>query len=242
MSEIDRNKKAKIVSGDIIFRRLSSATDDELKEICTALKIKDPTQNLSEISEEYRKSGGHTAINIFRNEQSLPYKTILIDVADKLCPGKGWTKYKLKDKSTEEEIEDRIEGYIFERVKKEWEKFTPLEKKQKEKELKKELENKGYAPSVTSSIVSVMAGGAAGAATALPLTLSVFYSGVFASLSASVFGASTSLLLLSGTGVGLIVAIPILVTTLGGPAYRKTIPATIQMIRIRRRLEGEGKL
>lgn len=62
------------------------------------------------------------------------------------------------------------------------------------------------------------------------------------SASPSLLGVSSSSFLLSSTGIGLLVSIPLLIGALGGPAYRKTILATIQIIRVRRRLEGEALL
>lgn len=68
------------------------------------------------------------------------------------------------------------------------------------------------------------------------LTASLFYSGTLAALWAGIFGMSSSLLLLTGTGVGTLVSVPLLFLFLGSPSYKKTIPVTLQLINIRRRV------
>ncbi len=245
--------------GDLIFQRLVAATPDELQEICKALSLDFPKQYIDseeiplqvkiplidEISAEYRAVAGHTFLNIFRSRHEFPYKQILIDVADKLNPD-SWTDYSLHDKHSEEEIEDFIEKIIFAKINEEWDKLSDEEKQQKEKELKEQLEKAGYPPDVSTGIISLLVSGGlgagVGAAVASPVTVSLFYSGFFASISASIFGVSSSLLLLSATGVGLLVAVPVMVGALfGGTSYKKTIPATLQLIGIRRRLEAEGQ-
>lgn len=90
---------------------------------------------------------------------------------------------------------------------------------------------------ITSSVIAASLAGVL----ASPIAISIFYSGFFASIWAAIFGPSLFYLLLSGTGIGLLVAGPLLLAIISGPAYRKTIPATMNMIIIRKRLEGEGK-
>ncbi|SDZ16452.1 hypothetical protein [Nitrosomonas sp. Nm58] len=222
--------------GDIIFARLRKATKEEKAEICKALRIP-ITEDIHVISKEYRSAAGHSFRNIFRKDHELPYKKILIDVADKLKPGVLWTFHKYDDDTPEERIEEEIEEYLFDRVQKELKKLTVSERKKKEEELKKGFEKEGYSQVAISSIMTMLASGTVGAVVA-PRVALYFAS----STSASIFGVSSSSILLSSTGIGLLVSIPLLVGAMGGPAYRKTILATIQMIRIRKRLEGEALL
>lgn len=221
---------------DTIISRLKRSLISERYEICKALQIP-VTSDIYTISKEYRSAAGHSLINIIREDHELPYKLILIDVADKLYPGFFWTDYSFDDDSTEEEIEEEIEKYLSERAQKEWDKLSPLEKKRREEQLKQELVTAGYAQANINSIMTMLASGTIGALVA-PRVALYFAS----SVSTSLLGVSSSSILLTSTGIGLLVSIPLLIGTLGGPAYRKTILATIQIIRIRRRLEGEALL
>lgn len=221
---------------DTILSRLKQSLISERYEICKALQIP-VTSDIYTISKEYRSAAGHSLINIIREDHELPYKLILIDVADKLYPGFFWTDYSFDDDSTEEEIEEEIEKYLSERAQQEWDKLSPLEKKRREEQLKKELVTAGYAQANINSIMAMLASGTIGALVA-PRVALYFAS----SVSTSLLGVSSSSILLTSTGIGLLVSIPLLIGTLGGPAYRKTILATIQMIRIRRRVEAEALL
>ncbi len=243
--------------GDLIFQRLVAATTNELREICKTLSLDFPKEYInsekelpleikspliSEISAEYRALAGHTLLNLFRGEHDFPYKQILVDVADKLNPDWGWTSFSLDDHHSEEHIENTIEGFIFERIKKEWNKLSFQERKIKEEELKNELRSKGYSENIVASAFALIGAGAAGSLVAQPLVLSIFYSSFFYSIYASIFGISTELLLATGSVVGGIVAIPAFFLILGQTSYKKTIPVTLQLIGIRRRLEGEAML
>ena len=221
---------------DTIISRLKQSLISERYEICKALQIP-VTSDIYTISKEYRSAAGHSLINIIREDHELPYKLILIDVADKLYPGFFWTDYSFDDDSTEEEIEEEIEKYLSERAQKEWDKLSPLEKKRREEQLKQELVTAGYAQANINSIMTMLASGSIGNILA---TRAASY--LASSASPSLLGVSSSSFLLSSTGIGLLISIPLLIGTLGGPAYRKTILATIQMIRIRRRVEAEALL
>lgn len=216
--------------GDTIYLRLVNATKDEKKEICKALQIEVTNDNVT-ICNEFRSAAGHSFMNIFRRNDKLSYKRILIDVADKLKPG-TWTMYTLNDNAPIEWIEDEIMRYLTARFQKQWNKLNPSERKRKEEEFKKELEKAGYPQVALGSISSMLASQTIGAVVAPRIALS----------SAPLFSLGSSSFILSSTGIGLLVSIPLLIGTLGGPAYRKTIPATLQLIRIRKRLEAEALL
>lgn len=217
---------------DTIISRLKQSLISERYEICKALQIP-VTSDIYTISKEYRSAAGHSLINIIREDHELPYKLILIDVADKLYPGFFWTDYSFDDDSTEEEIEEKIEQYLSKRARKELGKLSQKE----EERLKQELVTAGYAQANINSIMTMLASGSIGNILA---TRAASY--LASSASPSLLGVSSSSFLLSSTGIGLLISIPLLIGTLGGPAYRKTILATIQMIRIRRRVEAEALL
>jgi uncharacterized protein YaaW (UPF0174 family) len=222
--------------GDIIFSRLRKATKEEKEEICKALRIPF-TSDIYAISKEYRSAAGHSFRNLFREDHELPYKKILIDVADKLKPGILWTSHKYDDDIPEKRIENEIELYLLDRVQKELNKLTDSERKKKEEEFKKGFEKAGYSQATINSIMAMLASGTVGAVVA-PRVALYFAS----STSASILGVSSTSILLSSTGIGLLISIPMLIGALGGPAYRKTVLATIHMIRIRKRVEGEASL
>lgn len=227
---------------DTIFQRLQLATDAELTEICEALQLPF-TKNVAKISHVYRKVAGHFVMNTFREKHELPYKKILIGVAEKLKTWVGWsTGYSLNDKTSEIAIEEAILQFINERIDKELSKLPQEKRQDAAQQIEKKLKQLGYDSVLIKSVASAIISGTIGTMTATPVTLSLFYSGFLASIWATIFGTSTVLLIVSGTGVGLMVALPLLVGTLGSPAYRKTIPATIHMILIRKRCEAEKLL
>lgn len=242
------HEKAKLRQNpDTIFLLLNEAEEEEKSEICKALKLSTDS-DVFEISKEYRSAAGHTVGNWFRGDHDLPYKAILADIANKLRPKKDKKiEYSLTDGRSEEDIESIIIRYFAEKIADELNKMTPEERANKLKAFTRDLEGgeniivekeslDEIASTLTATAVPV-----AGVVTLLtaPLTSTLFYSGTVAGLWASAFGMSSSLLLLTGTGVGTLVAVPILLLVLGSPSYKKTIPTTLQLINIRRRLSQE---
>lgn len=238
------HEKAKIKENpDTIFSLLDQAANEEKAEICKALKLP-VDSDVYQISKEYRSTAGHTIGNWFRGDHDMPYKEILADIANKLKPKNDKSVYMLGDGRSEVEIENKIVEYFAIKIADELNRLQPEERARKLEEFQKCL-NEGKNPdvpigtikeidkvlsatTVTSlSVASLLTG---------PLTASLFYSGIFAGLWASVFGMSSSLLLLTGTGVGTLVSLPLLLLLLGSPSYRKTIPVTLQLINIRRRV------
>jgi|JI10StandDraft_1071094.scaffolds.fasta_scaffold533675_2 uncharacterized protein YaaW (UPF0174 family) len=223
---------------DTIIKRLEQSTKQERKDLCKALKLESDDSNIA-ISAEYRAVAGHSFMNIFRGKHDLPYKQILIDVADKLSPDMGWTNFTLNDKYTEEDIENEIMEYLKNKIEKEMSKLSPAKRKEKEKDLLEALTKKGFTQAQANAFASVIAGGSVGVGLAGATTMSIFYSGFFSSIWATIFGVNSTLLAASGTGVGAVVAAPLLFASLANPAYRKTIPTTIEFIRIRMRIDFE---
>lgn len=222
---------------------LNQANSDEKSEICKALKLS-LGSDVYQISKEYRSAAGHTIGNWFRGDHDLPYKEILVDVANKLKPKKDESVFALSDGRSEEDVEDCIVKYFAKKIAEELNRMSPEDRAKKLDDFKKSLLEgknvdvsqealndlkKGLAGTTitTSAVVSLLTGN---------VTAALFYSGTFASLWAGAFGMSSSLLLLTGTGVGTLVAMPILLLVLGSTSYKKTIPVTLQLINIRRRV------
>lgn len=132
---------------DRLFVLLSELEDQELEGIwAQALRCKPDYNDYASgsrdwrvacISAEWRAVHGHTLRNRLRSPHELPWKRILVDVADKLNPGWFWTGYRLGDNTREEEIEADILRMYDERARKMWENM-PTEKR---KELAQALNN-----------------------------------------------------------------------------------------------------
>jgi len=148
---------------DILFQRLEKATKSEKRELCEILKLKyDPNISSSYLSEKYREAAGHSMLNIIRSSQNLPYKQILIDVADKLKPGVGWTKFKLDDEFTEDEIEDEILKFFAIKFEKQFQKLSPKEKKEVEGKLREQLKKDGVKQATINGIITTISSGGLG--------------------------------------------------------------------------------
>lgn len=136
---------------DRLLFLLDQLDETELKVIWVdALKCKmsdqnfdtlNKTEQVRRISAQWRSAHGHTLINLTRKEHDLPWKQILIDVADKLKPGWGWTEYRLGDATSEEELEQLVLRYLDEKLRAHWDKFTEHEKLQVVDQLNAELSN-----------------------------------------------------------------------------------------------------
>ena len=123
---------------DRLFTLLGELDDHELKSIWeTALKRKAEYEDYARgsreyriacISKEWRAVHGHSLRNLARGSHDLPWKRILIDVADKLKPGVAWTAYRVGDEYTEQEIEDAILGFVNERIQVAWDRMSESER------------------------------------------------------------------------------------------------------------------
>ena len=127
---------------DLLSERLSALNEDDLKSLLVGgLRIKHgqvmdlPHAALVHLcDDELRAAAGFTSLNMARRarKRSLPYKQILIDVADRLAPGVtplSWTAYRLRDAHGEEEIEQYILARFEERARDWWQKL-PEDKRQ----------------------------------------------------------------------------------------------------------------
>lgn len=120
---------------------LSELDENELANIWTqCLRMKPEDEFFAEgsqdhkvivISKEWRAVHGHTLANRFRSDHELPWKRILIDVADKLKPGLGWTDFRMDDGRSEEEIERQILEFFDQIMKERWEKMSEKERQEK---------------------------------------------------------------------------------------------------------------
>jgi hypothetical protein len=124
---------------DSLTTRLNILHHDDLKTILVSgLKVDENTVSgknkdylIRIFSKELRAAGSSTTAGLLRDEHAFPYKQILIDVVDKLTPGHtplSWTKYKLEDSHTEEEIEEKIATLFEDKTRLWWAGLTDEQK------------------------------------------------------------------------------------------------------------------
>jgi uncharacterized protein YaaW (UPF0174 family) len=225
---------------DTIFKRLEVANEEERGELCKIFELSPSVMNET-ISAVYREAGGHSLLNLIRDVHELPYRRILIDVADKVKPGLGWTSIMIGDRISEKELERKIWEYLLIRIEKTIKSLSEKERTEKSEEVFTKLKLQGISHASATAIANAFITGGLGYGLANAATISIFYSGFFSSMMAGIFGVNATLLALTGTGVGALIGLPLLAVSLGTPAYRKTIPATIEFIGIRIRTEGQEK-
>ena len=129
------------MSDDLLMQRLRELCADDLKTLIVGgLRLPESKVDGMEhaylvaiCSAELRAAAGSSTVNLTRDNHAFPYKQLLIDVADKLARGStplSWTKYRLKDEHTEEEIEKVVLDLFEEQARRWWQKLS--EKKQEE--------------------------------------------------------------------------------------------------------------
>lgn len=120
-----------VMPSDPLTIRLDLLNQNDLKTILlSGLKVdeevvfgKSKEVLIRLLSKELRAAASSSTVGLRRDEHEFPYKQILIDVADKLAPGYtalSWTKYKLEDAHTVEEIEEAIAAIFEEKARKWW--------------------------------------------------------------------------------------------------------------------------
>jgi uncharacterized protein YaaW (UPF0174 family) len=115
---------------DRLFQLLQDLDDPELRAIwVTALRREGSDEEFDAVSHElkvalisaeWRGVHGHSLRNLWRDSHDLPWKRILIDVADKLKPGIGWTAFDMDDPISEAELEQVILRFFDERARDAW--------------------------------------------------------------------------------------------------------------------------
>jgi uncharacterized protein YaaW (UPF0174 family) len=238
---------------DTLWQRLESSRTGELIKLGEILKLRDPKEKkrdvlIEETSRELRDAAGHFVGNLCRQAHAFPYKQILIDVANKTAPGwtfLAWTKYKLNDRHGEIEIEEEIWRSYEERVKKATENISPEDKEKLRRQTEEELRKRGLSEAIIKNIGAGILGGAAAGmiGPGLAYTIALSTSSGLAWLKLMWIGkASLALILSTSSVVFAFLYIPALAWFLGGTAYRKTIPATLHLILIRKLRELEETL
>jgi hypothetical protein len=239
--------------GDTLWQRLEAATEPELRKLGdivgladTAVKPRDVL--VEETSAGLRSAAGHSILNLFRGPHEFPYKQVLIDVADKMAPGWtpwSWTDYHLNDGHPEVEVEETIWGFFEEAMERKIRKLPAEAREKLRTETAAELRRLGYSEALVSQIGAGLVGAGAGALVGPALAYQVALSTTsgLAWLKLWWVGQATAAATLgAGAAVFTLLYAPVLVWWLGSPAYRKTVPATLELIKVRKLRELEKTL
>ena len=239
--------------GDTLWQRLEVATEPELHRLGNIVDVADTAAKrrdvlVEEVSARLRSAAGHSIRNPFRGPHDFAYKQILIDVADKMAPGLGpwsWTHYRLNDAHTEVAVEETIWGFFEKIMERKIQTLSAEARKQLRVETEAELRRLGYSEALVSHIGVGLVGAAAGALVGPTLAFHIALSTTsgLAWLKLWCVGqATTAAILGSGTAVFAVLYAPVFVWWLGNTAYRKTVPATLELIKIRKLRELEVSL
>ncbi|HOX69814.1 MAG TPA: hypothetical protein PKV56_18355 [Burkholderiaceae bacterium] len=255
---------------DRLFALLRELDDQELRTIWVdALKCAPDRDDFAigsrelkilNISKEWRAVHGHTLLNLRRGNHELPWRRILVDVADKLKPGWGWSDFRTDDERSDGEIEAAILRYFDERAQEAWAKMNEEERAKLASSLEQELaqaqanvgasvRGAGISGITTSSLGAGIGAGLLSGAGALSLAqgatsfaLSGLIGGTLYQLSfwivVRVFGAWSGVQLMASGGLatvaGALLSVPALVAfaanAVMSTSYRKTIPATLALL------------
>lgn len=125
---------------DRLFALLRGLDGEELRHIwehCLGQRPKQKAfadssheQRVVWVSQVWRTEHGSFVRNVTRGEHEFPWKQILIDVADKLSPGIGWTPYTLNDAHSEAALERVVLDLYDERLGEDWPQLTPEQQRQ----------------------------------------------------------------------------------------------------------------
>lgn len=234
-------------SDDLLFQRLRLAKRTDLESLLEDLKNKDKLKYryatdedlVITISKKLRSAAGSSIVNRFRGPHAFSYKQLLIDVADKLSPGRRWTSFKVSGPETEEQIEDYIYGRLLIIMEDHLKSMSDADKAELQERLGADLRNRGLPEHVVRGALSALASGTITGIMVGPIIASAVFGGLWTWL----FGLSLSQLILGGLAgggpVGLLFAMAIIAA---GPSYSKTIPAVTRLIMIRLSHEAESKL
>lgn len=257
-------------SNDRLLILLTELNDQELLSIWTkALRCKPDYKDFARgthearvraISMEWRSVHGHTLMNLRRSSHELAWKRVLVDVADKLHPGLGWTSYRESDHHTEQEIELSIRHMYDESIQRMWAKMSVDARERMAQALDQELDASTAAMMKSSEVIglrsvtvlSLSSGISAGllsGAGALAIaqgTTSLIAGGLLGGvmhqiglwLAIRVFGFWSGAQLaagggLAGVGAALVsapAAVIMAAQALMAPSYRKSVPATLMLL------------
>jgi uncharacterized protein YaaW (UPF0174 family) len=190
------------------------------------------------ISEELRSVAGHSVANATRRSHDLPYKQILVDVANKLSP-EILPKFNLSGSETELQIEEYINKRLQVLLEKHLKSMSVADMAELQAKLAAGLRAQGIPESVIVGSISAVA---TGAITGTILG-SVVANLIWGSLWTSFVGMSAVKTALGSViGGGPIGVLAGAAFTIAGTSYSKTIPTVARLIMIRLSHESETQL
>ena len=238
---------------DKLWQRLQDGTKTELEGLSKIIRLADAEQKskevlVEELSVGIRVAAGHSVRNFFRGPHDFPYKQILIDVADKLAPGLApWsrTEHSLHDERPEEDVEATVWRFFEQKMNQRIEKLPAEAREKLRADTAEELRRLGYSEALVSQVGASVVGATAGSMIAPALAYHIALSTtsglgwlnlwwVGHAPMAAVFGA--------GSWIFSALYAPALVWWLGNTAYRKTVPAVLELIKIHKLRELEKTL
>lgn len=227
-----------MLANDPLIHRLRMARRSDLDDLLRDLKMdvekhrQKPDEEIVElVSRELRSVAGNSVVNLAREEHAFPYKQILIDVADKLHPGKlKWTRYKLDDNNSVENIEAYIHARLQETMEQQLQGMNIEERGELARRIEEEMRTKGYPEAtIRTALSGVVAGTLSGvllAGVMAPVILGTLWTTLFGfTLAQMAIGGA-----IAGGPIGVAIGAATLITS---PSYSKTIPAVYRLIQIR---------
>ena len=230
---------------DVLFQRLRIAQRPDLLLLLGDLKLnrerfnaKPNDEIIETISATLRSVGGHSLVNPIRERHELSYKQILVDVADKLAPGRmNWSQFRVSGSESEVEIEDYIAHCLESRTKDLLASMSHGNKQELQARLEADMRSKGVPESVVQATITGVSTGAFAGVAIGPLIASLLFSGLWT----SIFGLTAAQMLVGGVAVGGPVGIGLAgIAVVCGPSYGKTIPAVYRLILVRKSAEARG--
>jgi len=227
---------------DEIKNRLESASPVELDRMREFLKLK-PSSSINDIINEYRLSAGNSFVNVGRRWDlinKITYEEILVDVIEKIRPveedlqdyfkkvGSVFSrKGSLKENSSEfttEELEVLLLGIANKKIKNALKNMSDDNKMMWQRKAKNEMDmsatnasNKAHSPVLSNSYT--------GTANIVGSILSM--------------AVSRGVVIVAGGTVAAFASAILIPAIFSGPAYRKTVNATLELIMIGRRQAAE---
>ena len=233
--------------GDLLFERLRSANRDELDALLPVLKLKplefktaSDEDRISAISKELRSAAGNSLRNIPRGDHDLPCRRVLIDVADKLAPGRwSWSPFKMDSKEPDTEIEDYIYEHYNRLMQERLATMSADDRRKLQQAMEADLKGKGYQQDVITAATSAIGTGVIAGAAIGPIVAMALFSTFWTWLVGLTLGEILIGGVLGGGPIGLL---------LGGlnfaisPSYSKTVPAVLRLVFIRQTRAAEAGL
>jgi uncharacterized protein YaaW (UPF0174 family) len=233
---------------DTLIQRLRLATRDDLRAVLeTDLRISpakyksaNHEEMITAVSEELRSAAGHTLRNLSRKPHELPYKRILVDVADKLAPGLfKWSDFSVDGPETETEIENYINDRFQLLVEQYLKSLKESDKVKLQKRVEKDLRAQGLPEHVVTASLSALAAGTVSGVLIGPFLATTLFGSFWTGLTGLSLGKLVVGRLVSGGPIGIAVGTAVV---LMGPSYSKTIPAVTRLIIIRLNREAKDRL